>query len=151
MTYKEIISRVQNCSIVDDNEFDLFIDDIGAAVEGLELSTVQRDHLNGELIANIEKQPEPEFTSWSLLHFMEWLDNDNTTNYNQQILESLKRKPKVMTLLLANRIINGVPSVYTTLLLNALKESASNNTLDDYVRKQARDFYDYQMKKKTKN
>jgi len=109
--------------------------------------------LNGALILNIENQPESEFTSWSLLHFIEGLDKNNNTSFNKQILESLKSKPKVMTLLLANRIINNLSewSADRTLFLTALKEVASNNDFDPFVRKQAGKFYEYQINKQMKN
>jgi len=144
---------IQCCLITDENEFDLFIDDVIASVGELNLSITQRERLNGALILNIENQPESEFTSWSLLHFIEGLDKNNNTSFNKQILESLKSKPKVMTLLLANRIINNLSewSADRTLFLTALKEVASNNDFDPFVRKQAGKFYEYQINKQMKN
>ena len=58
-----------------------------------------------------------------------------------------------MTLLLANRIINNLSewSADRTLFLTALKEVASNNDFDPFVRKQAGKFYEYQINKQMKN
>jgi hypothetical protein len=151
MTYEEIISKVENCSITDGGEFDLFIDDIAVAVEDLNLSIAQREHLIEQLLHNVENQPEPEFTSWSLVHFIEWLDEDNSSSYNIQILKSLKRKPKYLTLLLANRILNGLSDTSTEriLILTALKDVVSNDTLEEYERREANEFYEYQMNKES--
>ncbi len=153
MTYEEIISNIQTCSITDGNDFDVFIDDIALAADELNLSLPQREHLIEQLLLNVESQPEPEFTSWSLVHFIEWLDEDNLTNYNKQILKSLQRKPKILTLLLANRIINGLPdtSVERTFFLGALKEVASNTIFDEHVRDEAKELYDYQVNKEAEN
>jgi len=149
MTYEGIISEIEACSITDSDEFDLFIDEISVAVEDLGLSITQREHLIEQLLFNIENQPEPEFISWSLVHFLEWLDEENSTNYYMQVLKSLKRKPKYITLLLANRILNDLPDTSTDriLLLSALKDIASNDTFDEYERKEANEFYEYQINK----
>jgi phytoene/squalene synthetase len=153
MTYEEIISKIQACSITDSDEFDLYIDDIAVAVEDLSLSTLQREVLIEQLLLNIENQPEPEFTSWSLVHFLEWLDQDNSTNYNALLLKSLKIRPKVMTLLLTNRVLNDLPDTSTDriLFLAALKEITSDSTIDEIVKNEANEFYEYQLNKEQRN
>ena len=150
MTYEEIISKIQYGLPTDENQFDLFIDDIAIVTERLDLTIPQREYLIDELLLNIEKQPESGFTSWSLIHFIEGLDYDNNTSYNIKLLTSLKRKPTFLALLLINRLLNAFPSISSerTLYLAALKEVASNNTLDDFVRHEANQFYEYQLNKK---
>jgi hypothetical protein len=152
MTYEEIIWDIKNCSITDSDEFDLFIDDIAIAYENLNLSLSQKEQLVEQLFLNIENQPEPEFTSWSLIHFIESFD-DSGTNYNAQLLRSLKRTPKVMTILLVNRNLNALPNPTPerALFLAALNEIASNNTIDEHLKNEAKDFYEYQMKKDAGN
>ena len=151
MTYEEIITKIQTCPITDEVEFDVFIDNISVAVEDLNLSVGQREGLIEQLLTNVERQPEPEFTSWSLVHFIEWLDKDNSTHYNTQLLNSLKRKPTFQTLLFANRVLNDlrITSADRALFLVALKEVASKHSVDDHVRDAANKFYEYQMNKKT--
>jgi hypothetical protein len=153
MTYDEIILKIKGCSITDGEEFDLFIDDVAIGTENLNLSITQREHLIEQLITQVEGQPEPEYTSWSLVHFIETLDEDNSTNYRKQLLESLKRKPKFLTLLLANRILNVLPGTSTDriLCLTTLKEIATEDAFDEYVRNQANEFYEYQLKKRAEN
>ncbi|HYE56746.1 MAG TPA: hypothetical protein VD996_17990 [Chitinophagaceae bacterium] len=153
MSYEEIISKIQTCSITDGDEFDLFIDDIAVAVAELNLSVSQREHLIEQLLFHVERQPDPEFTSWSLIHFIEWLDEDNSTNYNTQLLKSLKRKPTCLTLLLANRILNVLDDTSADKIsfLTALKEIASDSNVDQLVRNEAKELYEYQLSKKTED
>lgn len=153
MTYEEIISKIQACSIIDEGEFDLFIDDIAVTAGDLNLSIGQRDHLIGQLLLKIENQPDAEFTSWSLVHFLEWLDHDNCTSYNTQILKSLQKEPKYLTLLLANRILNELPdtSADRALFLTVLQDIASSRTADEHVREEAKEFYEYQLNKEAES
>ncbi len=153
MTFEEIISKIQSCTITDGDEFDVFIDDIAVEVEDIDFSVVQKERLIEQLFLFIESQPDPEFTSWSLVHFIEWLDKDYTTNYSTQLLTSLKRKPTFLALLLANRMLNDLPdtSADRALFLTALKEVASNGSLEEYVRNEANEFYEYQLNKEAKS
>jgi hypothetical protein len=153
MTYGEIISKVQNCSVSRDEELDLFIDTIAETVEGLNLSSVPRERLLEQLLLSLERQPNAELTLWSFIHFIEGLDQDNTTNYLTQLKKSLERRPTLLTLLLTNRILNSLPdeSADRVLFLTALKEIASNSSLDENVRIEASEFYEYQLNKKTES
>lgn len=149
MPYAEVVSKINTCSIVNGDDFDLFIDNVAVEVDKLSLSIAQKEYLIEQLLHLIERMPDSGFTSWSLVHFVEWLDQDNATNYNRQLLNSLKRKPKFLTLLLINRVLNDLPdtSVDRPLCLAALKEVASDSTLDDYIRNEANEFYEYQANK----
>ena len=150
MTYKEIMLKAQSCPITNEDEFDAFIDDLAEAVEDVNLSLAERSGLIKQLLLNIEKQEELEFTSWSLIHFIESLDQDDFTNYNSLLLESLKRKPKFLNLLLVNRLLNSLPSMAgnRTMFLVALKEVACNYSFEEIVRNKANEFHEYQMNKK---
>ena len=147
MNYEQIISQIQNCQITDENEFDTFIDDIAMAVDELNLAVAQKGQVIGLLLSNIESQPNPEFTSWSLIHFIEGLDEDDTTDYNRQLLHSLKRRPRFLTLLLVNRILNGLPvsAGYRKVFLTELNQIVLNDAFDEHVRNAANEFYNYQL------
>ena len=147
MTYDGIITAIKSCEIYDEAEFDAFIDEISVAVADLELSVEQKEELIEQLLLNVEQHPEHEFTSWSLIHFIEWLDEDGSTNYNVEILRSLRRKPKYLTLLLANRIVNALPetSPDRSIYIATLKEVASDPILDEYIRNEANKLYKYQL------
>ena len=147
MSYEYLLTAIKSCEIYDEAEFDIFIDEISEAVSDFELSVGQKEDLIEQLLLNVEQQPNPEFTSWSFIHFIEWLNEDSSTNYNVKILKSLRRKPKYLTLLLTNRIINSLPEmspdriIYTA----SLKEVASNPILDEYIRSEANELYEYQL------
>lgn len=147
MTHEQIITTIKSCEIYDEDEFDVFIDEISEAVGNLGLSDEQKEVLIEQLLFNVERQPERDFTSWSLIHFLEWLDEDSSTNYNRQILQSVKRKPKLLTLLFVNRIVNALPetSPDKSVYIAALKEVASNSSLEEYIRNEANELYEYQM------
>lgn len=153
MTYEEIISQIQTCSIIANDEFDFFIDDIAVITQDLSLSITQRELLIEQLLLNIENQPEPQFTSWSLVHFLEWLNEDNSIYYNVLLLNSVKRRPKLLTLLLTNRVLNDLPntSAERKLFLAELKDIASNSDIDDFERNEANEFYEYQLTKEAGN
>ena len=149
MSYQNITSAIQTCTITDENEFDLFVDEIIGQIDDIELSNAQKEELIGLFLAKIEDQPDPDFTSWSLIHFLDGLDEDNSTNYNDQVLQCLKRNPGYLTLLLANRIANGLPKTSPDRLnfISALKDVALNPSVEEYLRKEANALYEYQLNK----
>jgi hypothetical protein len=151
MAYEEIISTVQNCSVSSDEELDFFIDTIAETVDRLNVSSVQRERLLEQLLLSLERLPNAELSSWSFIHFIEGLDQDNTTNYSTHLKKSLERRPTLLTVLLTNRILNSLSDESADRLwfLTALKEIASNSSLDEIVRTEAGEFYEYQLNKKT--
>lgn len=153
MTYEEIISKIQNCSFSSDDELDFLIDKIAETAETLIFSNVQREQLIEQLLLSLERQPNTELTSWSFIHFIESLDQENTTNYPAQLKKSLERIPTLLTLLLTNRYINSVPdeAAERDLFLTALKKIASDSSSGKNVRTEAGEIYAYQLNKRAEN
>lgn len=94
----------------------------------------------------IEKYPIMEAgTPFPVVHFLE------KQNYKGALLDSLARKPTPMTVFMLNRILNVTEeelSEYENLLV-LMKEIADNPNVDTNTQKEASDFYDYQMQKKS--
>lgn len=149
MSYEEILSAIQTSTITSEDEVDSLVDQISTVAGDLDLELWQKEELIAQLLRLIERQPEPEFTSWSLIHFIEWLDEDGSTSYNDQLLQSIKQSPKYLTLLLANRVLNSLTeeSPHQVKFLDALQEVASNPTFDDFVRSEANELHQYQVGK----
>ncbi|GGG26811.1 hypothetical protein [Pontibacter amylolyticus] len=148
MKIEEILSRLENSKLSDENEVDVFIVEISSSLENLELDKDLKEKVINRLLCFIERQENEEFISWSLIHFIEWLDEGNTTNYTSQVLESLERKPTYLALILLNRIINSETANLDVKdqLMQELKRVTVNPVATDFVQQEAMDFYERQLK-----
>ncbi|GAA4442777.1 hypothetical protein GCM10023188_42860 [Pontibacter saemangeumensis] len=148
MEFEKILSRLESSTLSDEDEVDVFIDEISSLLEDFELDKEQKEKLINRILRFIERQENEEFISWSLIHFIEWLDEENTTTYNNQVLESLERKPTSLTLILLNRIINAETAnlIKKDRLVEELKRVTKNPGATNFVQQEALDFYERQLK-----
>jgi hypothetical protein len=149
MNFEEILYLIRSNEKTDEGEIELFVDDLADCIYEIDLSLNQRNDLITAFLELIENQPDPEFVSWSLVHFLEWIDEDGNSDYKRLLLSSAKKKPKNMTLLLMNRLINGneTCSELVNSLLETLKEIANNPIVDNQIRAEAKEYVEYQKSK----
>lgn len=111
------------------------------------------DKLNGDddevqaiepIFRLIEKYPTTDFGSpGPLVHFIE----KYIGRYEQELLESLDRRPTQLTVWMLNRVINGTKNMTTRLtLIQKLEDIIQNPNVDDETKNEASDFLKFQNK-----
>ncbi len=111
------------------------------------------DKLNGDddevqaiepIFRLIEKYPTTDFGSpGPLVHFIE----KYIGRYEQELLESLDRRPTQLTVWMLNRVINGTKNKTTRLtLIQKLEDIIQNPNVDDETKNEASDFLKFQNK-----
>lgn len=148
MDFQEVLLKIENSKLSEEDEVDVLIDEISSSLENLELNNEQKEKVINHLLRFIEGQENDQFISWSLIHFIEWLDEENTTNYTSQVLESLEKKPTYLALILLNRIINAETANLDVKdrLMQELKRVTKSPVATDFVQQEAIDFYQRHLK-----
>ncbi len=97
-----------------------------------------------EMFSVFERYPdEDNVYFWSMMHGIEGIPD-----YENETLESINRKPSLMSLLMINRIINGGNSVINDVnLMELLSAVAKDESQPGEIIEQASDFLDYQKSK----
>lgn len=101
------------------------------------------------LFSILEKYPNYDFESpGELVHYLETYYKNG---YEEQLVESLNRKPTNLTIWMLNRIMNDNSNVQKTEHLNLLKSISKNTKLSDQVREEALNFLTFQQKTNNEN
>lgn len=70
--------------------------------------------------------------------------------YEAQLVNSISRKPHDMTIMMLNRILNtGTKEINWKPILEILADIAENELLKESIRKDAKNYIEYQQKKVT--
>ena len=81
-------------------------------------------------------------TPGSFVHTLEKLPN-----YSKQLIESIKRYPTPLTVLMINRILNTITAEEEKQFwLNLLQETINHSLATSFVKEEAQHFIDFQMK-----
>lgn len=74
-----------------------------------------------------------------LVHFLE-----SDIDYQEELKKSIDRKPTVLTVWMANRIINGVTEIEGKVWLDKLRSVCNNARADSPTKASAKEFIEYQ-------
>lgn len=81
---------------------------------------------------------------WGILHGLEGLPD-----YEEKLIESVRRQPSEFSLLMINRMLNGgVTEVKGINLLGVLKDVAADERLPDEIRREAQGFVKWQERER---
>lgn len=111
-----------------------------------ELYASQKPELGlDSMISIFEKYPnEDNDALWGMLHGIEDIEN-----YEMKIIESVKRKPSFFGVLMINRMLNArAYHIKNIDLINILRLSTVHPAATDYVKEQAKRFFERHSDKK---
>ncbi|MDO4944531.1 MAG: hypothetical protein Q4E74_04925 [Ruminococcus sp.] len=95
------------------------------------------------LLQIMERHPLDDFGAPGPL--VQFAERFYKNGYEEKLIESLKRRPAVHTLLMLNRIINGSDSKDEYIAL--LKEVSERADIEEEIKNSAQEFIDYQNSK----
>ena len=94
----------------------------------------------------MEKHPLVEFgTPGAFTHFIEQFYKDNSTYYEEILLQSVLKQPTVHTVWLLNRVINGTSPETAKVLIQTLKSIADDTAQEAEIRMAADSFFKYHL------
>jgi hypothetical protein len=129
---------------MDSDEFDMYVYD-----NIVELEKYDSD-VSDRIIELMENNPMYDFgVPGSLVFYLEEMEKDWSV-YFDKLSASLNRNPSRHLVWCLNRLLNGVPKndkVYHD-GMNCLKSISDNTNTSEFIRENAKEFYEYQLKRK---
>jgi len=151
MNLKEILSKIDLFSTTantEDYHLSEFFDEIGERILLLgELNKKEKETCIETLFNFLKRQSPLLEENFSFIHLIECFDEPDSNFYENQLLKFNSVTPTLTSILLLNGLLNTTEGEVWQKGVILFKNISENEQLDGLIRKEAKDYYDYQIEK----
>jgi len=151
MDVNTICQKIVNYKVTEETEeyeISEFFDEIGTDIlQLISLKDIQIRKLLKVLFDFLKSQDSEMEANFSFIHLIEGIDKPTYNLYNTELLKFNQENGTITSTLLLNRHTNSLNGDEWKKCVGILELISKNNEYTEYVKKEALDYYHYQIKK----